>query len=155
VVDQFMQIVEASASDQLDRLTATVQQPEYRAAFLKLTRNLAPRGKQFSELELKTADNRSRILLGTETQVNIKNSLRSLSVPEYVMTETPETIKGILRAVHLDDDWLEIVREGVPVKIEGLQDSMDDVIGPMINRAVAAVALRRNEKYRLIDIELE
>lgn len=155
VVDQFMQIVEASASDQPDKLAAAVQQLEYRAAFLKLTRNLAPRGKQFSELELKAADGRSRILLGTETQVNIKNSLRSLSPPAQETAATAETIKGILRAVHLDDDWLEIVHDGGSVRIEGLQDSMDDVIGPMINRAVAAVAFRKNKKYRLVDIELE
>jgi hypothetical protein len=59
VVDQFLRIVEATASDQPDKLKAAVEKPEYRAAFLKLARNLAPRGKQFSLLEIKAADGRS------------------------------------------------------------------------------------------------
>jgi hypothetical protein len=154
VVDQFLRIVEGTASDQPDKLTAAVEKPEYRAAFLKLARNLAPRGKQFSLLEIKAADSRSQISLGIETQTNIKNSLRSLS-PAHDAAESRETVRGILRAVHLDADWLEIVQAGHPVKIEGLQDSIDDVIGPMVNRPVVVTALKKNKKYRLIDIELD
>jgi hypothetical protein len=57
--------------------------------------------------------------------------------------------------VHLDADWLEIVQAGRAVKIEGLQDSIDDVIGPMVNRPVVVTAFNKNRKYRLIDIELD
>lgn len=154
VVDQFLQIVEASASDQPDRLAAVIPEPEYRSAFLKLTRNLAPRGKQFNLLEIRAADNRAGIALGVETQSNIRNSLRSTPTPPQQPAETRETIKGILRALHLDNDWLEVVQDGHGVKIEGLQDSMDDVIGPMVNRAVVVTAFK-GKKFRLIDIELD
>jgi hypothetical protein len=155
VVDQFLRIVEATASDQPDKLTVAVEKPEYRAAFLKLARNLAPRGKQFSLLEIKAADGRSRISLGIETQTNIKNTLRSLPAPSQDAAESRETVRGILRAVHLDADWLEVVQAGHAVKIEGLQDSIDDVIGPMVNRPVVVTAFKKNRKYRLIDIELD
>lgn len=155
VVDQFLQIVEASASDQPDKLAAVVPQAEYRSAFLKLTRNLAPRGRQFSLLEIRASDNRAGIALGIETQTNIKNSLRSAPALTQQPAETRETIKGVLRALHLDNDWLEVVHDGRGVKIEGLQDSMDDVIGPMVNRAVVVTAFKGKKKFRLIDIELD
>jgi hypothetical protein len=64
-----------------------------------------------------------------------------------------ETIKGVLRAVHLDQDWISIVRDTETLRIVGLGDAIDDVIGPMVNKKVAVQITRRRRQLRFIDIE--
>ena len=60
-----------------------------------------------------------------------------------------------MRAVHLDQDWLEIVVDGKSVRIDGLEDAVDDLVGPMVNRSVVVRAVRNpSKKLRFIDIEL-
>jgi hypothetical protein len=69
--------------------------------------------------------------------------------------EIPEELRGILRAVHLDKDWLDVVVDGVSVHVVGLQDAVDDVIGPMVNRAVIVRTVRvSRKKLKFVDIEL-
>ena len=53
-------------------------------------------------------------------------------------------LEGILRAVHLDQDWLEvtIVDGGEKhVKIWETGEVIDDVVGPMVNRRVTVDAV--------------
>lgn len=66
----------------------------------------------------------------------------------------PEKIQGILRAVHLDEDWLDISVGDKKLHVVGLQEAVDDVIGPMINRAVVVTVVRLKAKFKFIDIEL-
>jgi len=71
--------------------------------------------------------------------------------------EEPRPIEGVLRAVHLDKNWLEIVtNEPVRehIRIDEAGDALDDVVGPMVNRNVVVTAVRRGKKYFYNDIEL-
>ena len=73
-------------------------------------------------------------------------------------TETAETIRGTLRALHLDKDWLEVTTTDNPpqhLKIEEAGDVLDDVVGPMVNRLVNVSIIRRGKKLVYQDIELE
>jgi hypothetical protein len=54
----------------------------------------------------------------------------------YVAPSSRSTLHGGLRAFHLDQDWIEIVVDGTNVRIHGLSDTVDDVIGPMVNHLV-------------------
>jgi hypothetical protein len=55
----------------------------------------------------------------------------------------------------LDRDWLEVLADGENRRIEGLQDTVDDVIGPLVNRPVVVRAIFSvDKKLRFIDIEL-
>ena len=66
------------------------------------------------------------------------------------------TKAGTLRALDLDRDWLEVIDEqGDSVHIAGLQDTVDDVIGPMVNRRVVVRAVRSGRQLRFRDIELD
>ena len=72
--------------------------------------------------------------------------------------EESASIRGVLRAVHLDQDWLEIATTDVPpqhVHIDEAGDVLDDVIGPMVNRKVLVSAIRRGQKHIYRDIELD
>jgi len=69
--------------------------------------------------------------------------------------EVPEELRGTLRALHLDQDWLNIVVDGVSIHINGLQDAVDNVIGPMVNRSVIVRAVRGSKnEFKFVDIEL-
>jgi len=68
------------------------------------------------------------------------------------------TIEGVLRGVHLDQDWLEVATQDPAldhVRIEDAGDALDDVVGPMVNRSVVVTAVRRGQKFLYRDIELE
>jgi hypothetical protein len=56
--------------------------------------------------------------------------------------------------VHLDQDWLELSVAANKVSVYGVGESVDDLIGPMVNHDVIVRAFRdRKEKYRFVDIE--
>jgi hypothetical protein len=68
-------------------------------------------------------------------------------------------LKGILRAVHLDKDWLELTVRGQPeqhIRIDHTGDIIDDNVGPMINRPVIVDVLGSAAgRYRFQDIQAE
>ena len=70
------------------------------------------------------------------------------------MTEV--NLRGILRAVNLDKDWIEVSVDGISHHVSGLAEALDDVIGPMVNRRVTVRARRESAQiYRFDDIELD
>lgn len=151
----FMEIIKATATDDPQVLEELIPDATYRSTFLKLTRNLAPTGKTFGSMEIKSEGNPRGVLLVPECRSSINKVLRNQSKP--LQGQEEETIiSGTLRAVHLDKDWLDVSVDGKSVHIEGLKETIDDVIGPMVNRQVIVLALKggRN-KLRFVDIELD
>lgn len=54
-----------------------------------------------------------------------------------VSDEKPGELRGILRAVHLDEDWLEVtVADGQHVRIFEVGETVDDLVGPLVNHEV-------------------
>jgi hypothetical protein len=132
-----------------------VADENYRSTFLKLARNLAPTGTTFDRIELRAAGEMRPVFLGVEARGNINQQLRKKQTIPETNEQVHEVLRGTLRAVHLDKDWLDVMVEGVPMHIEGLQDTVDDVIGPMVNRSVIVRAIRVSEKrLKFVDIEL-
>ena len=123
-----------------------VPDSDYRTTFLKLTRNLAPDGESCSRLDVKAVGDPLPISLGL--QVSDKTSGAS-SGKQSRDTKTPdnqtESLHGMLRAVHLDKDWLELAVGNERVRVIAVGDEVDDVIGPLVNRPVigACVPCRR------------
>ncbi|WP_018605075.1 hypothetical protein [Uliginosibacterium gangwonense] len=163
---RFLEIIRASASDDTALLNAIVPEEDYRTTFLKLARNLAPTGKAFERIELRTSgDGVKPVELQTESRTNIIKQIRQHENLTLLVPDSPPEIlnlQGTLRAVHLDDDWLDLLLvDGKSVHVEGLGDAVDDLIGPMVNRPVVVRATRRitkeqsKNKYLFIDIELD
>jgi len=154
VASHFLQIVSASSSGKSEELEKLVPDAGYRNAFLKLTRNLAPTGKTFESIEFRAAGEIRPVAVGTDARGAINQQLRP-KAEEATSENIPEDLKGTLRGVHLDKDWLEIAVDGQSFHVEGLQDAIDDVIGPMVNRQVHVKALRtKQKKLKFVDIEL-
>jgi hypothetical protein len=157
VARHFLEILEATANDEPQALEGIVPDANYRSTFLKLTRNLAPTGRTFESMEIKAAGDSRGIFLLPENRSSINKILRERSKPPEGADKREETINGTLRAVHLDKDWLDVNVDGKSVHIEGLKDTIDDLIGPMVNRQVIVRAIKsgKENKLRFIDIELD
>jgi len=121
-----------------------------------MTRNLAPTGKSFGEMEIKVIGDRQSVVLRPSSRKLISDTLRrpaSDSARDSAKTE--ELLHGVLRALDLDNDWLEVSIDGKPVKVKGVGETVDDVIGPMVNHNVVVRAARKRGGLSFIDIEQE
>jgi hypothetical protein len=155
IAHHFLEIVSASSSGDTAELEKLVPDETYRNTFLKLTRNLTPTGKAVDRIELRTSGDMQPVALGVESRSNINKQLRNKTNTQSKSGEVQEELRGTLRAVHLDKDWLEVVVDSKPIHIVGLQDAVDDVIGPMVNRVVVVRAIRTSQKkYKFVDVEL-
>ena len=155
IAEYFLEIVNASSCDDAAELEMLVPDESYRSTFLKLARNLAPTGKTFDRIEFRTSGEARPVALSAESRGSINQQLRKKSPLFTIAGEVHEELHGILRAVHLDKNWLDIVVNGVSMHIIELQDAVDDVIGPMVNRSVIVRAVRVTQnKLKFVDIEL-
>jgi hypothetical protein len=158
VVRELLDIVRAGTSEDFEPLERLVPQQDYRDAFVKLTKTLAPplKNREFDILEVRAMGEQQGVLLGPETRKVLQKRVKKVegATDEYTV---PETISGVLRGLHLDEDWIEIVHDHDVTRISGLQDTLEDVIGPMTNRRVAATVVRSRKKKstKLVDIDLE
>jgi hypothetical protein len=127
---------------------------------LKLTRNLAPTGKSFDELEIRSSVQPAlgSVVFAPAARKVINDTIRK-QAPLAVSEGEGEAVQleGILRAIHLDQDWLEVtVVDGGEehIKVWKAGDAIDDVVGPMVNRRVTVDAVRApNGKHLFKDIQ--
>jgi hypothetical protein len=157
VAQQFFNILKATASSDPQQLEAVVPKAEYRKTFLKLSRNLAPTGKNFESIEFRTPAGGAPISLTTEARTVINQALkRSQPVTAESADATAEEHVGTLRAVDLEKDWLDVLIAGHALHVVGLEDAMDDIIGPMVNKTVKVSVVRTAKGViRFRDIELD
>jgi hypothetical protein len=156
VAHQFLTILKATASEDVQEIETAVQKPEYRKVFLKLSRNLAPTGKTFSSIELRAGTGEPSVALTPEARATINRSIRKDRQDAVLdVTGTQKEVIGILRAVDLDKDFLDIVVKAQTLHIVGLGDAMDDVIGPMVNKQVRLHVVESTKGFHFEDIELD
>lgn len=155
IAQHFLEIVGASSAEDTTELERLVPDQSYRTTFLKLARNLAPTGKTFDRIELRSSGEAKPVGLDVGARANINQQLRQTPSQPSADDAAPEELRGTLRAVHLDKDWLDVVVDGTSMHIVELQDAVDDVIGPMVNRSVVVRAVRVSpKKLKFVDIEL-
>lgn len=126
-----------------------------------MSRNLAPTGKTFERLDVRDAGAPTVIVASfqPDTRQELNAVLRrSRPAKDRAATDVPDTVRGTLSALHLDQDWLEVTTSNNPqehVKIEQAGEALDDVVGPMVNKLVSVSVLRRGKKLIYQDIELD
>lgn len=165
ITKKFLEIIRATIQDPEGELIEIVPKEEYREAFLKLTRELAPpvSGKSFAQMEIRSSNDIEPhpVILRPETRETIKNVLNK---SEAISQEVPEhkiiQLKGTLRALHPDKNWIEVNIDGENGRIYDAEDEIDDVIGSMVNRRVVVDVIEYpnrsiDKKYSLRDIQLE
>jgi len=157
VASTFMAILEGAATDPETNLAKIVPDAAYRSTFLKLARNLAPTGRSFSHLELRSTNAQAPVVLTQESRKSMTNAIRGRPSEPTINAESTEVaLRGILRAVHLEKDWIELYVNDAPIRISGVGETVDDVIGPMVNHSVVVhVSRDRKSTYTFRDIEIE
>jgi len=159
VTRKFFDIVSSAASDPEQALVAAVPDEGYRKTFLKLARNLAPTGRTYSELEIKSAmrPQLDGIILAPSARKAIGETIKKSAPPQAADGGKRITFNGVLRAVHLDQDWLEVTvsdPEEKHIRIDNAGEAIDDVVGPMVNREVKVSARQLpTGKFSFEDIE--
>jgi hypothetical protein len=155
---RFLDIIQAIAEE--GRLEKFVGGENYRSTFRKLARNLAPTGKAYSRIEFRSDRELSDpVVLTPESRIAINRLIRSPVEPSANVGQAIEqhvSRRGILRALDFNNDWLELSEEdGNRVRYYHLQDTVDDVIGPMVNKRVVVRAVASKKSFNFRDIELD
>jgi len=154
VAQHFLKLLRAGIEDPRGALAAEVPDVEYRGTFLRLTRNLAPSGKVFTQLEIRASDEMRGVRLEPELRRELGREIRGLRDADEAPEDHREALKGILRAIHLDKDWLEVTVGTTHTRVDGVSEQVDDVIGPMINKPVIVeVLVDAAGRKRFVDIE--
>lgn len=156
IAAKFFQIVGTSSGEHPDKILDIVGDSGYASTFLRLTRSLAPSGEIAQSVEISSVSQERPIVLGQETRRRISQSLKTLVPAAGIgVKEEPTDILGVLRGVQLDDDWIEVVTDdNETIRVVEARDTVDDVIGPMVNKRVLVKVMQSEEKARYLDIEL-
>lgn len=156
LTEKFLSILKAAAEDPEEGLKQEVLQEDYRLTFLKMTRNLAPTGKLFATMEIRGAGDRSPVVLSPTSRKLISDTLKGPSTPADAQIDRPDSmlLKGVLRALSLDQDWLELTIDGSTKRVKGVGETVDDLIGPMVNHEVT-VRVRPGPRDTLLFIDIE
>lgn len=149
----FLECLTAGTSEDLAKL---VPDAAYRKALLQLTRNVAPVGNRVSEIGiLRRRDERTESICLTDA---LPPKIQKALPPREEPSRERHQMAGVLRALHLDKNWLEVtVSAGNHVRCDTVHDMLDDVVGPMVNQEVV-VSGRNRTRYgrtRLLVEEIE
>ncbi|MEW6467020.1 MAG: hypothetical protein AB1434_14140 [Pseudomonadota bacterium] len=159
IARNFLEIVTTVANDGTgDATKELIPDPEYRATFRRLVRNLTPASGGFETLTI-TSKGRDDVAVSIDksTKPRLTAMLKAEQpTPDEGSGETPTELVGVLRALDLDKDWLKIeTPDGTQVEVNKLSQTVDDVIGPMVNKRVMVRAIRTmRSDLRFTDIEL-
>ena len=151
----FLSLLHDATEDPNEALTDRVPDKEYRGTFLKLTRALAPTGKDFAVMTIRRdALDRNPITLDANSRKVMADVIRKDFTKPKASGETEDTLIGILRAAHLDEDWLEVTVDGQHKKVYGVGETVDDEIGPFMNRLVSVkIVTQPSGRMMFMDIE--
>ena len=155
VADCFLRILRVGIDDPEESFAEVVPPPDYRSTFLKLTRNLAPDGKICDRLEIRSPAESRPLSLDTDVRRNLGRVIRKARQENDTPTARSERLRGVLRAVHLDKDWLELTAGSEHLRVDAVGEEVDDVIGPLVNRPVIVYASIVAGKRKFVDIEAD
>ena len=107
-------------------------------------------------MEIRGAGDRTAVVLSPSSRKLISDTLKGPSTPIGAQIDRPDSIllTGVLRALDLDDDWLDIFVDGKTKRVKGVGEAVDDLIGPMVNHEVN-VRVRPGPRSSLLFIDIE
>lgn len=145
VATSFIEIVRCVASADIDQMRALVPDDQYRGAMMRLVRNVIPLGKAVGEVEVAIGgEPEKRVLLFPDQRSFVTQAIKTMTSGEG---SEASDIVGTLRAVHLDKNWIEIALDnGARQIVRTKHDTLDEVIGPFVNRRVRATVSRQKKQ---------
>lgn len=152
VADKAFSILQAGVHSPSHTLVELVPDGTYRRTFLSVARDLSPtRGRR---LEIRSGDSNRKITLDQWTRDALNDAIQRIAQSGRESSGRDEQLKGILRGVDLERDWLEVVADSKPVRVHGVGATIDDLIGPMVNHHVIVTAAQGHDGvFHFRDIE--
>ena len=147
----FLSILDQVAREGPEGVKEQVPDEQYRTAFLRLVRNIAPTGRDLSEIVVKAKGRDVEVRLAPDSRRRIDRALQ----PRKGDTGGSATTihRGTLRGLDLDRRHL-VLREDD--REETLQidpgASLDDLVGPLVNRRVEVHARRKGRWTYATDV---
>ena len=148
VADRFLQILRVGIEDPEEGLAEIVPPSDYRRTFLKLTRNLAPDGKSCDRLDIRSPAESQAVSLDPDVRRNLERIIRRAG-----QERREESLHGVLRALHLDRDWIELAVGDERLRITSVPKEAGDMLGPLANKPVVVYVSIAGEKRKFLDIE--
>ena len=154
VADCFLRILRVGIEDPEEGLAEIVPPSDYRRTFLKLTRNLAPDGKSCDRLDIRSPAESQAVSLDPDVRRNLGRIIRRAGQEQETQAERrEESLHGVLRALHLDQDWIELTVGDEHLRIISVGEEADDVLGPLVNKPVVVYVSVVSGKRKFLDIE--
>jgi hypothetical protein len=151
ITDKFLDIMQAAASESVESLENVVNKEDYREGFVKLTRNLSPTGKSYEKVRIYSYDNPKEVTLSSDARIYANDHIVATRPPE--LSAAGGVLTGVLRALDLDRDWLELDLGDRHQRVTGLEDAVDDIIGPLVNKRVQVNFVRHGRNFKFVDIQ--
>ena len=152
VIDETLNIVEAVALSDEERLATAIPDETYRRNFVNLVRNIAPDGKRVTQVGFTST------IAGNERRVPLRRTRSELTAPKPKSAEAQQvTITG--RLLYADgrkekNQSIRIIEDdGTPHVIKVQPGMMDDIVRPLWNEIVTAVSTVKGKTTTLEAIE--
>ena len=127
--------------------------PDYRRTFLKLTRNLAPDGQTCDRLDIRSPAESQAVSLDLGVRRNLGRIIRQIGQEQETPAAKRKLLRGILRALHLDQKWIELTVGNEHLRITSVRKEAGNMLGPLVNKPVTVhVSIAAGER-RFLDIE--
>ena len=156
VAKKFLDVVSIMAVDETGEASKRlIPDDGYRGTIRKLVRSLAPASSTES-IEIMSKDGDVPVVLDDSTRLRLSSAIRAESTQaDASVGEEMQEHSGVLRALDLDKDWLIVDVDGTQLHVNGLSQTVDDVIGPMVNKFVFIRTVRTTRgTNRFVDIVL-
>lgn len=150
-----LDIVGAATDDTSDRLAQIVSSELHLLKFLRLTRDLAPtESAGFKRLALRGWNDRTPMTLSKDSRRVLNQNIRAVNKAGRKSGEEEIEIRGVLRGVDLEQDWLKVADGGTVKVIQKAGDAIDDLVGAMVNQHVKVLANQTQRgQLHFVDIQ--
>ncbi|MFX1680883.1 hypothetical protein PV762_16765 [Mitsuaria sp. CC2] len=158
IARKFLDVVTTVAADATGEASKElVADDGYRGTFRKLIRNLTPPVNSTESVAISSKEREGvEVVLDESTRPKLDLAIKAESPKaDESVGEQMQEFTGVLRALDLDSDWLKVDVDNGQVTVKGLSQAVDDVIGPMVNKAVLVKAVKtKRGELKFVDISL-
>ena len=153
VTNCFLRILRAGIEDPEESLAEVVPPPDYRHTFLKLTRDLAPDGQTCDRLDIRSPAESQAVSLDLGVRQNLGRIIRQIRQKQETPAAKRKSLRGILRALHLDQKWIELTVGKEHLRITSVRKEAGNMLGPLVNKPVTVYVSIAAGERRFLDIE--
>ena len=155
ISDTLLDIVGAATEHTTDSLAQIVSSEPYLLKFLRLTRDLTPTTSAgFKRLSLRGWNERAPMTLSQESRTALNQHIRATSKANQKHGNTTTEIRGVLRGVDLEQNWLKVADGDAIEVVRKAGDAIDDIVGSMVNQPVIVMA-NRNQSGQLHFVDIQ